>query len=671
MLQAQTVPRDKVVVEIGTGTWCYYCPGAAMGADDLIANGKQVAIIEYHGGGSDPFINSYSTARINYYGLGGYPTAYFDGGNAVEGGNHTQSMYSSYLAKYNQRIGINSAFTIQILGTNVGNNYSVNILVTKVATYTGPNPILHLVLTQSNIQYSWQGMTHVNFVERLMVPNQNGTTISFASGDVQGASLSFTKDASWPLADCELVAFLQNNTSKEILQGTKVALNELQSEATDAALISVYNVPVMSCSGKAAPFLKIKNITNANLLSAIIKYKINNGQLLSYAWSGILGINQESLFQLPQMTFTPSDENVFTAYIQTANGGADPNSLNDTIQKTFSGSENYYSTINLELKTDNNPQQTTWQVLNSNNQVVFSGGPYTGQPNTVIQVAMNFVQSGCYRFIISDSGNDGLCCTSGNGYFTLKDINNQLIYSNGDFGPKETVDMGIDISIFDLWAFLEGPFNIWSFDMQTTLNQQGVIPLAQPYNTSPWNYAGSEIVPSIPGNDIVDWVLVELRETSGGPETATSSTTIARQAAFITNYGKIVDIDGMSNLRFNLSITGNLFIVMHHRNHLSIMNAEALPYFGGIYYFDFTASTDYIYGGQAGCKNLYGSSIMAAGDGNGDGVIDLSDKNVSWSADCGKKGYIQTDLNLNQQVNNQDKLEFWRLNYSMQSQVPD
>ena len=33
------VDREKVLVEVGTGTWCGYCPGAAMGIDDLIANG--------------------------------------------------------------------------------------------------------------------------------------------------------------------------------------------------------------------------------------------------------------------------------------------------------------------------------------------------------------------------------------------------------------------------------------------------------------------------------------------------------------------------------------------------------------------------------------------------------------------------------------------------------
>ena len=52
----QQVDRNKVILEIGTGTWCTYCPGAAMGADDLVANGHPVAVIEYHNG--DPFANT-------------------------------------------------------------------------------------------------------------------------------------------------------------------------------------------------------------------------------------------------------------------------------------------------------------------------------------------------------------------------------------------------------------------------------------------------------------------------------------------------------------------------------------------------------------------------------------------------------------------------------------
>ena len=37
------VSRQMVLVEIGTGTGCGYCPGAAMGLHDLYTNGDPVA----------------------------------------------------------------------------------------------------------------------------------------------------------------------------------------------------------------------------------------------------------------------------------------------------------------------------------------------------------------------------------------------------------------------------------------------------------------------------------------------------------------------------------------------------------------------------------------------------------------------------------------------------
>ena len=89
------IPRNYVVVEIATGTWCYYCPGAAMGADDLHDNGDPVAIVENHNG--DPFAHADSDARNSYYGVTGYPTANFDGEyDDYVGGSNTASMYSNY-----------------------------------------------------------------------------------------------------------------------------------------------------------------------------------------------------------------------------------------------------------------------------------------------------------------------------------------------------------------------------------------------------------------------------------------------------------------------------------------------------------------------------------------------------------------------------------------------
>ena len=225
LLAAQQVPRDKVVVEIGTGGWCQYCPGAAMGADDLVANGHEVAIIENHNG--DPYATTFSNARNSYYNITGFPTAFFDGVLTVGGGSHTNSMYSSYLPKVNQRLAINSSFTIDLEVDGSGTGMEANIIVEKVATYAGTNLVLHFVVTESDIQYSWQGMTEFNFVSRAMVPDHLGTSLDFSSGDIQTFSLPFAFGADWILEHCEFIAFIQDNTTKEILQGTKTQFTGL------------------------------------------------------------------------------------------------------------------------------------------------------------------------------------------------------------------------------------------------------------------------------------------------------------------------------------------------------------------------------------------------------------------------------------------------------------
>lgn len=225
MAYSQQVPRQMVVVEIATGTWCQYCPGAAMGADDLIANGYNCAIVENHNG--DSFANTGSDSRNTYYGVTGYPTAKFDGTLSYVGGSNTSSMYSNYVPLVNQRNAVLSSFHIDIAGSNIGNNYNIVLNVNKVADYSGTNLVVHLVLTESEIAYSWQGQTELNYVNRQMSPTYNGTPVSFTSGSLQVLNISFTKDASWVTDHCELVAFIQDNTTKEILQGEKVALNAL------------------------------------------------------------------------------------------------------------------------------------------------------------------------------------------------------------------------------------------------------------------------------------------------------------------------------------------------------------------------------------------------------------------------------------------------------------
>jgi subtilisin family serine protease len=221
-----------------------------------------------------------------------------------------------------------------------------------------------------------------------------------------------------------------------------------------------------------------------------------------------------------------------------------------------------------------------------------------------------------------------------------------------------------------LTAMLEGGYE--GSSMSTYLNTAGLLPLTQPYNTSPWNYSGTESVAAIPNANVVDWVLIELRETTGDANAATPATMIARQAGFILNDGSIVDIDGSSMLRFDVVVNDNLFVVVHHRNHIGIISANPVVQTGGDYLHDFTTGSGQAHGGSNVQKELQpGVWGMISGDINADGTINMADKSPDWDALAGEAGYHKADLNFDGQVNNIDKDDFYVPNLGNSTMIPD
>lgn len=221
----------------------------------------------------------------------------------------------------------------------------------------------------------------------------------------------------------------------------------------------------------------------------------------------------------------------------------------------------------------------------------------------------------------------------------------------------------------DMNAFLEGPYN--GTDMNTNLNSTGNIPLGQPYNASPWNYSGTESVASIPDADIVDWVLVELRDAASASQ-ATGGTMIAQQAAFVKKDGTIVNTSGSGELTIYTTFSQELYVVVWHRNHLGVLSADALTATGGIYTYDFTTGAAKVYGGTNGHKEI-GTGVwgMVGGDGNADNQINNGDKLDVWALQAGTAGYKAGDFNMDTDVNNGDKNDIFLPNAGLGGQVPD
>jgi hypothetical protein len=212
--------------------------------------------------------------------------------------------------------------------------------------------------------------------------------------------------------------------------------------------------------------------------------------------------------------------------------------------------------------------------------------------------------------------------------------------------------------IASLKLFLEGPYG--GSSMSTALNTAGVIPLVEPYTTSPWNYTGYESVASIPAG-VVDWVLVELRTGTA------SSTKVATRAALLKSNGSIVDLDGTSPVVFAGVPTGSYYIVVRHRNHLAAMSASAVALSSSSAPYDFRSGLSQYYGGDA--KDLGGGEFgLYAGDGNADGGVYGEDYTL-YRTSQGEEGYEAADYSMDGGVYGED-YTLRRVNQGKETAVP-
>jgi hypothetical protein len=120
----------------------------------------------------------------------------------------------------------------------------------------------------------------------------------------------------------------------------------------------------------------------------------------------------------------------------------------------------------------------------------------------------------------------------------------------------------------DFKVLLAGNYNTGTNLMSTTLNSGGILEasaLTTPYAVSPFNAPSVSVSPGFfaANPTIVDWVMLELRETS-----APSTTSTNKASAFLKSDGSIVGIDGTS-LPVIKNGSPTSVVVVHHRNHLA------------------------------------------------------------------------------------------------------
>ncbi len=93
--------------------------------------------------------------------------------------------------------------------------------------------------------------------------------------------------------------------------------------------------------------------------------------------------------------------------------------------------------ITVTINTDNYPGETTWTIKDANGTTILSGGPYSTAGSTFIDTVCAI--DGCYDFTINDSYGDGICCSYGQGSYSVTS-NGTTYVSGGAFGSSETTN---------------------------------------------------------------------------------------------------------------------------------------------------------------------------------------------------------------------------------------
>ncbi|MDA0834089.1 MAG: hypothetical protein O2955_06895 [Planctomycetota bacterium] len=240
------------LVELFTGAECPPCVAAdvATGGLEVAFSPSDLLVIRYHQHipGPDPLSNEDSEARFNYYPIRGTPAAFLDG-KPVEGvGGYlpqTLSGYNRLKEEIVKKLGDASEITIDLKASGTAPDFSVSANVGGLPAEVG-DLRLRIVLAEKEVHFlAGNGIRFHEMVVRAMLGGAEGIAVTADKPDVQqsinvdelktrlgnylkafeeGQDVEFS-DKPLDLNNLQIVAFVQSDKTKEILQAVSIPLS--------------------------------------------------------------------------------------------------------------------------------------------------------------------------------------------------------------------------------------------------------------------------------------------------------------------------------------------------------------------------------------------------------------------------------------------------------------
>ncbi len=229
--------------------------------------------------------------------------------------------------------------------------------------------------------------------------------------------------------------------------------------------------------------------------------------------------------------------------------------------------------------------------------------------------------------------------------------------------PSSTVSVDVDPTnsiCLSGKALLDGPFSAGL--MQDDLKENGLLALTEPYTSlgfSGLDNTGITVPASVfngtgANNDIVDWIVVQLRDKNNHQNILASAAMLLEQDGEIVTYAQ-----GRKSNVLSFSMPhDDYYLAIFHRNHLPVMTQNPVSLNGVSTIFDFTLASTVTYGNDAQIELSPGVWGLIAGDANRDLLISAPDRSVIWNF-RNQSGYLLPDVTLDGLINAADRSKAW------------
>ncbi len=238
-----------------------------------------------------------------------------------------------------------------------------------------------------------------------------------------------------------------NNTGIKVLDGLGTGSCAGVVYDYDASIPSIDGLSANYCNESAVtPTATLKNNGSVTLTQADIMYDFNNGQSTgTIPWTGSLASGAITTVNLPSFNLV-AGVNTLVVTSSSPNGNADMNTGNDSETSNFNAVLNGVN-VSIDIIQDQYGSETTWEI-NDGTNVLYTGGPFSDGNDQQLEAADVCLEIGeCYNFVIYDVFGDGICCTYGNGSYTVQlDYNGMVLASGGQFQNQESTNFCLNVA---------------------------------------------------------------------------------------------------------------------------------------------------------------------------------------------------------------------------------